>query len=267
MVAHLPEDWLVLSYHFQHINQQVLHLRFSIQMQKSILELTPALDSTSKYPMYHYAHKILHSGYVRLWANCSACQLIPWLEISTEYIHLIWSILYENSDGCTCWHAQYFCTLTPQLHGLQLWLHQPATTTLIRLAYTAWHHMGSHHHPTIRPSKWTLYIQGKEDEIVVNLFQLLSVKNDRGHSLLADRSHQKPVWLTSLPTDYWLQIHRQLDLQQDGSNKWVRAVKRLKTGACRHHGVEGASRTLQLPSWLHLHFPKAHMLNLPKVCR
>lgn len=66
MVAHLPYDWLVWGYHFQYIIRHVLHLRFSIQMQKSILELTPALDSTSKYPMYHYSHKILHSGYVRL---------------------------------------------------------------------------------------------------------------------------------------------------------------------------------------------------------
>ena len=163
MVAHLPADWLVLSYHFQHIIQHVLHLRFSIQMQKSVSELTPALDSTSKYPMYHYSHKILHSGYVRLWVNCSASQLISWLEISTEYIHLILSISSENSDGCTCWHAQYFCTLTPQQQDLQLWLHQPPTATLIRLVCTAWHHMGSHHHPTNRPRKWTLCIQGRED--------------------------------------------------------------------------------------------------------
>jgi hypothetical protein len=61
MVAHLHDDWLVLGYHFQHIIQHILHL--SIQIQKSILELTPALDSTSKYPMYHYCHKILLSGY------------------------------------------------------------------------------------------------------------------------------------------------------------------------------------------------------------
>jgi len=106
--------------------------------------------------------------------------------------------------------------------GLQPWLHQPPTATLIRLVCTAWHHMGSHHHPTNRPSKWTLYIQGREEthhlkmKFAVNLCQLLSVKNDRGHCLLSDRSHQKPVWLTSLPTDYWLQIHTQLAYNRMG---------------------------------------------------
>jgi hypothetical protein len=143
MVAHLPDDWLVLGYHFQHIIHNVLHLRFSIQMQKSILELTTALDSTSKYSMYHYCHKILRSRYVRLWAICSASKLISWMKISTKYIHLILGISYENSDGSTCWHAQYFCTLIPKQQGLQLWLHHPPTATLITLVCKVWHYMGS----------------------------------------------------------------------------------------------------------------------------
>lgn len=271
IVAHLTDGWLVLVCHLQHIIQHILHLRFSTQMQKSILELIPALGSKSKYPIFHYSHKILHSCYVRLWANCSAYQLISWLEISTEYIHLILSISYENSDGCTCCHAQYFCTLTPQQQGLQLWLHQLPTAILIRLVCTAWHHMGGYHHSTNRPNKWTLYIQGREEthnlkiKFAVNLCQVLSVKNDRGHGLLSDWSHQKPVWLTSLPTDYCLQIHRQLAYNRMGPVS--EGSQRLKTGACSHHGVEVASRPLQLPSWLHLPIPKAHMLNFPKVYR
>jgi hypothetical protein len=65
--------------------------------------------------------------------------------------------------------------------------------------------MDNHHHPINWPSKYELYeyFQGSEEthlkiKFAVNVCQVLSIRNNRGHGLLSDRSHQKPVWLTPL---------------------------------------------------------------------
>jgi hypothetical protein len=109
------DEWLLLGQPLtpQDIIHHILHLRYSINMQKPILKLTPALDSTSKCPMYHYSHQILHPGYeiIAVPVNSYPGKMY-WVQLF-HHKYIIWKFWWQHLLTCT--------VLMPHQQGLQLW--------------------------------------------------------------------------------------------------------------------------------------------------